>query len=113
MRLIKLVVLTVILLAIVLIAIANRGDVTVQLLPEGLSHLMPGASVTLPLFVVILLGVVTGLVLGYLLEYLRETKHRRRAAQKSREAAALNREMDSLRREAKKPKDDVLALLGG
>ena len=52
------------------------------------------------------------MVLGYLLEWLREHKHRRRASQKAREAARLNREVDRLRKQTGKPEDDVLALLG-
>ena len=112
MRFIKLTLLAVILLAIVLLAIANRHEVTVNLLPEGMSGLMPGTRFDPPLFVVILGAVVVGLILGYLLEYLREHKHRRRASQKAREAAKLQREMESLRKEANRPKDDVLALLG-
>jgi uncharacterized integral membrane protein len=112
MRVIKLILLAVILLGIVVLALANRDPVTVRLLPEGLDRLSPGAMLELPLFVVSLLSIVVGMVLGYLLEYLREHKHRRRATLKAREAAQLNREMDGLRRETNKPKDDVLALLG-
>ena len=52
------------------------------------------------------------MVAGYLLEWLREHKHRRRAAQKAREAARLSGEVDRLRRQSGKPEDDVLALIG-
>jgi len=112
MRVIKFILLGLILLGIVVLALANRDPVMVRLLPEGLDRLSPGAMVELPLFVVSLLSIVTGMVLGYLLEYFREHKHRRRAAVKTREAAKLNREVEGLRRETNKPKDDVLALLG-
>ena len=112
MRVIKSFLLGLILLGIVVLALANRDPVTVRLLPEGLDRLSPGAMLELPLFVVSLLSIVTGMVLGYLLEYFREHKHRRRAAVKAREAAKLNREVEGLRRETNRPKDDVLALLG-
>ncbi len=112
MRIVKFILLGLILLGIVVLALANRDPVTVRLLPEGLAWLSPDAFLELPLFVVSLLSIVTGMVLGYLLEYVREHKHRRRAATKAREAAQLNREMEGLRRETRKPKDDVLALLG-
>lgn len=110
MQTIKLILAALILLGIVLLAIANRTPVTLHLLPEGLSGISRW-SIELPLFVVGLLSILTGMVLGYILEWLREHKHRRRASQKAREAAELNREVDRLRR-AGKPDDDVLALLG-
>jgi lipopolysaccharide assembly protein A len=112
MRTIKLIFLAIILLAIVLLGLANRELVTLRLLPNGLSELMPGAVIDLPLFVVILAAVLLGLVLGYLFEYLREYKHRRRARDKQREASELNHEVSQLRKDANRPKDDVLAVLG-
>jgi uncharacterized integral membrane protein len=112
MRFIKTLLLAIILLAIVVLAIANRDPVTLKLLPEGLANLLPGEPLEPPLFVVILGSIVVGLVLGHLFEYLREHKHRRRAEQKAREARQLNRDMERLRKETNRPKDDVLALLG-
>ncbi len=111
MRIIKLVLLFVILVGIVLLSLANREPVTLRLLPEGLSEIAQ-QSVELPLYVVGLLSVLTGMALGYILEWLREHKHRRRASQKAREAAALNSEVERLRRETGRGQDDVLALLG-
>jgi len=111
MRTVKLVLLGLILIALVVLALANRELVTLHLLPEAMARVMP-ISVQLPLFVVCLLSVVVGMVLGYLLEWLREHKHRRQATQKTREAAKLNVEVDRLRRQSGKAEDDVLALLG-
>lgn len=111
MRIIKLLLLAAILIALVVLAVANRESVTLDLLPAGLSNLAPGASLSLPLYVVIVIAVLVGVLVGYLLEWLREHKHRRAAAEKAREAARLNREMDRLRRETARPEDDVLALV--
>ena len=111
MRTLKLLLLCLILLAIVVLALANREVVTLHLLPEGLARVMP-LSVEVPLFVVSLVSIGVGMVIGYLLEWLREHKHRRRASQKSREAAQLNREVERLRVQSGRPEDDVLALLG-
>jgi uncharacterized integral membrane protein len=111
MRTLKLLVLGLILLAVVVLAVANREAVILHLLPPGLDRVM-ALSIELPLFVVILVSVVAGMVLGYLLEWLREHKHRRRAAQKEQEAARLHREVAHLRKETGRPEDDVLALLG-
>lgn len=111
MRTVKILLLALILIAIVVLAVANRGDVTLNLLPEGMDRVMP-LSIQLPLFVVILGAVVVGMAVGYLFEWLREHKHRRRASQKSQEAVRLNREVERLRRETGRPEDDVLALLG-
>lgn len=112
MRIIKLILLAVILVGIVLLSLANREAVTLRLLPEGLSAIAQ-QSVELPLYVVGLLSLLTGMLLGYILEWLREHRHRRRAAQKAREAAALRDEVERLRRETGRGQDDVLALLGG
>lgn len=111
MRTVKLLVLGLILVVLVVLALANRDVVTLNLLPPGMARVMP-VSVQLPLFVVSLLSIVVGMVIGYLLEWLREHKHRRRASQKAREAARLNDEVDRLRRKSGKGDDDVLALLG-
>ena len=95
------------------LALANREPVTLHLLPQGMTRVMP-LSVELPLFVVILVSIVVGMVLGYLLEWLREHKHRRRASQKAREAARLQpRGRRGCARQTGRPEDDVLALLGG
>ncbi len=111
MRTLKLILLGVILIALVVLALANREVVTLHLLPEGIAQVMP-ISVRLPLFVVVLLSAVAGVVIGYLFEWLREHKYRRRATQKSREAERLSAEVDRMRRAAGRAEDDVLALLG-
>ena len=109
MRTVKYILLALILLVIVILSLANRDLVTLNLLPAGMARLLP-ASIQLPLFVVSLLSIVTGMVVGYLLEWLREHRYRRRAAEKEREAARLSREVASMRKE--QPRDDVLVLLG-
>ncbi len=111
MRTIRLILLGLILLVLVVLALANREVVTLNLLPEGMTRLLP-ISVQLPLFVVCLLSVVVGMLIGYLFEWLREHKHRRYASRKSRESERLNEEVERLRKQSGKPDDDVLALLG-
>jgi uncharacterized integral membrane protein len=111
MRTLKILLLCLILLVIVVLALANRGPVTLNLLPEGMDRVMP-LSVEVPLFVVSLVSIGVGMVIGYLLEWLREHKHRRRASAKSREAAQARREVERLRKETGRHEDDVLALLG-
>jgi lipopolysaccharide assembly protein A len=111
MRTLKILLLCLILLVIVVLALANRGLVTLHLLPEGMARVMP-LSVEVPLFVVSLVSIGTGMVIGYLLEWLREHKHRRRATVKAREAAQARREVEKLRQDTGRPEDDVLALLG-
>lgn len=110
MRIIKYLLLAIILIAIVVLALANRGAVTLHLLPEGLSALGQ-RSVEAPLHLVGLGLILLGMILGYVLEWVREHKHRRRAAIKSREVAELNREVTQLRK-ANAKDDEVLALIG-
>jgi uncharacterized integral membrane protein len=110
MRTIKLIILALILIAIVVLSLANRDSVVLKLLPEGMARIMP-LSIELPLFVVSLISILVGMVIGYLLEWLREHKHRKQASVKTREADQLARENERLRRKGK-PEDDVLALIG-
>jgi len=112
MRFIKLVLLAIILIGIVLVAVANRGMVTVQLLPEPLVPLVNfQTELSLPLFVVLLIAVGVGLLLGYILEWLRERKHRRAVGQTKREVSRLESEVANLRKKTGEGEDDVLALL--
>ena len=112
MRFIKLIILAVLLVGIVLVAVANRGMATVQLLPEPLVPLVDfQTAITLPLFVILLLAVGVGLLLGYILEWLRERKHRRAVGQTKREVSRLESEVANLRKKTGEGEDDVLALL--
>ena len=101
-------------LAVVLISVclANRGLVTLQLMPDALAELVGvNPSITLPLFMVVLGGLALGLALGYVLEYLREHKHRREVRVKQGEVKKLSREVKRLKRQKHDGKDEVLALL--
>ena len=100
----------VLMLMLVLLALANREIVTLAVLPEELSGILP-VSIQLPMFVVIMLSMLAGLLVGYVLEYFREHKLRREAAAKKREVANLSREVDALKKQAGTEEDDVLALL--
>ena len=110
LRTIKLVFLTLLLIAIVILALANREPVTLNLLPQVAEWILP-LSIQLPLFAVILISILTGLLIGYILEWLREHKHRRLAAQKQREANRLEREVQTLKKKTMSEEDEVLALL--
>lgn len=111
MRTVRLILLLLILAVIVVLSLANRDPITLYLMPAGMSS-MTQATLQLPLFVFGLGAVLLGMVLGYLLEWRREHKHRRRATAKTREAAQLGREVETLRKSGGKAEDDVLALLG-
>lgn len=113
LRTIKLIILAVIMIALVLVGVANRDGVVVKFLPQPLAELLPYPSATpeVPLFVVILAAVAVGLLLGYIIEYLREAKHRRLATAKAREASRLKDKVKDLQKKTGETEDDVLALL--
>ncbi|TNF59104.1 MAG: LapA family protein [Rhodobacteraceae bacterium] len=99
-------------LALMSVALANRGDVTLQLLPDGLSDLFGlNWRIEMPLFIVVFGSIVAGLVIGFVWEWLREHKHRAEAARKGREAKQLQREVSRLKTEKAGERDEVLALL--
>ncbi len=114
MRYFRYAVLAIIAIAMITVALANRGPVQLSLMPDDLAGLF-GISpelntMELPLFVVIFVGILAGVLLGFVWEWLREHKHRAAAAEARREASRLNREVSALRTD-KEEKDDVLALL--
>ena len=100
----------VLMVVLVMLALANRQVVTLAVLPEQLSSILP-VSIQLPMFVVIMLSMLGGLLVGYVLEYFREHKQRREAAVRKREVDILAREVDALKKQAGTEEDDVLALL--
>ena len=85
-------------LAIVIIAfaVANRQIVTVSLDPFSSEH--PASSLTLPLFVLILVLLIAGVVIGGVAAWLRQARWRRVARRLEREAEQLRGEVASLRR---------------
>ncbi len=85
-------------LAVVIIAfaVANRQDVTVSLDP--FNPAVPAASVTKPLFVVILAVLILGVIVGGIAAWLRQTRWRRTARRLEREVINLRAEVDALKR---------------
>ncbi|MCR9111133.1 LapA family protein [Marivita sp. XM-24bin2] len=112
MRYIRYAFLAALAIALVSIALANRGMVMLQLLPSGLADLAGmNRSIELPLFIVIFGGIIAGLLIGFVWEWLREHKHRAAAAQRQAEVKRLERELRRTKAERDKDKDEVLALL--
>lgn len=98
-------------IALLTVAIANRGPVTFNLLPTELGGLMGIAwSITLPLYLIIFLAIVAGIAIGYAAEWLREYRQRSVASREHRELTRLQREVRDLKVDEAKG-DDVLALL--
>ncbi len=93
-------VLVVVPLGIVLVAfaVANRHIVTVSLDPFNTAA--PAASLTLPLFALVLVLLIAGVISGGVAAWLGQGKWRREARRLQREAAAMRAELDGLRRTA-------------
>ena len=98
--------------ALILIALANRGMVTVKLLPGEVAALAAmNPSYEVPLFVVIFGGIVAGLIVGFIWEWIREAKERMAAARQAREMQQMRAEIRRLKGEKHQGKDEVLAIL--
>ena len=82
-------------IVLVLLAVANRGPVTLSFDP--FSKGAPELSVTLPLFALLLAAVVVGVLLGGIGSWLAGGKHRQARRMSHREINRLNAEADRLR----------------
>jgi|SRR6056297_2457502 len=99
-------------LALVLIALANRGMVTLRVLPDELSGFAAlNPTYQMPLFVVIFGGILAGLILGFIWEWIREAGERAAAARQARELASLRAEVARLKKKESRERDEVLSLL--
>tara|TARA_B100000767_G_scaffold65174_1_gene61483 strand:+ start:393 stop:743 length:351 start_codon:yes stop_codon:yes gene_type:complete len=114
MRYLRYFVLGFIAVGLVIVALANRGNVILNLVPELLGDLIGfNVQVRVPLFIVIFLGVGAGLLIGFVWEWLREMKHRNAAKSEHRQVVRLEREVTKLKTETVKEQDDILAILDG
>ncbi|WP_299814384.1 LapA family protein [uncultured Jannaschia sp.] len=98
-------------LILLVLALANRGAVTLRLLPEDIgAYLGTGQGFTAPLFVVIFLAMAVGLLIGFVWEWMREHKHRAAARSERTERERLQDEL-TRSRARRSDRDEVLALL--
>ena len=112
MRYIRYAILASIALVLIIVAMANRGAVTVQTLPLELAQIAGmNFSYEVPLFVVIFAGSLGGRVRGSVWEWIREAKERAAATRQRREMALLKAEIQRLNDKNDEGKDEVLALL--
>ncbi len=112
MRYIRYAILALIAVALIVIAMANRSVVEVKALPLDMANIV-GLNLVfeVPLFVVIFAGILGGLILGFVLEWIREARERAAAARQAREMERLKAEVKRLKNEKHEGKDEVLALL--
>ncbi len=114
-RALRYILLLVLALCLLTVALANRAPVTLKALPDNISAFAGlGWQVQLPLYAVILGGIIAGILIGFVWEWFREHKHRATASVKTREVAKLERELAVMRdTKPQAQQDDVLALLEG
>lgn len=115
LRTLKYLFLLIVAVALVLMALANRESVTVEMVPEALvAWFGIQYAVELPLFLVILGGVMLGILVGFVWEWLREHRHRADAKAHRRVAQSLEREVKTLKgNSGHDAKDEILALVDG
>lgn len=101
-------------LALVLMAMANRETVTLEVIPPDLAAWFGiQYAIQLPLFIVILGAVVLGVLVGFVWEWLREHRYRVEAKTQKQTARALEREVTAIRGPAQGSQDEILALVDG
>ena len=97
------------------LALANRGQVTLRLLPESIGNMLGiGSGWSVPLFTVILGCFGLGILVGFIWEWLREMRLRQAARSQTKTVARLEKELAVLKdSNSVPPKDEVLAILAG
>lgn len=108
MRMIRTVLLLIFAVVLVILALANRQPVTLSL---KFTEYLPGASVTLPLFLVLIVTLAIGVTVGLVWEWLRAAPARAQSARREHEIKVLEREVRALRKSHAAPTDEVLAIL--
>ena len=112
MRYIRYAILATLVIILLTVALANRGPVTIQVLPEDIAGLAQwNYVITIPLFGVVFGAVGFGILLGFVLEWIREARFRSEVSKRKRQVKELKREVNSLKVEKNEGKDEVLALL--
>jgi uncharacterized integral membrane protein len=82
-------------IAVVLLAVANRGPVTISFDP--FSGGTPEFAATVPLYAALLVALAMGVIVGGVATWLTQAKHRRARRQTHREAQRLRAEAERLR----------------
>ncbi|MBF9233197.1 lipopolysaccharide assembly protein LapA domain-containing protein [Microvirga alba] len=100
-RFLKALVLLPVAILIVLLAVANRGVVTLSLDP--FSQDAPEFAVQVPLFAVIFAAVAIGVLIGGTATWIAQGKHRRARRQFKREVSRLRDEAERLRAQTPMP----------
>jgi uncharacterized integral membrane protein len=85
-------------IVLIALAVANRQAVTVSFDPFNPQH--PAASVTLPLFVLIVILLIAGVLIGGSASWLRHGRWRRTARRFERDLAGLREELERQKRTA-------------
>jgi uncharacterized integral membrane protein len=112
MRYIRYAFLAAVAIVLIVVALANREMVTLQLLPADMAgYVGQNFSYQLPQFVIIFLAIVVGLLIGFVWEWMREHKHRVEGRKATRAKEQLERQVKGLKRRSSEGQDDVLALL--
>ncbi|MCX8509199.1 MAG: LapA family protein [Rhodobacteraceae bacterium] len=101
-------------LVLLAVASANRGMVTLRLIPAEMDgYIGLGWTVDLPLFLVIFAGILAGLAIGLLWEWIRAAGLRAQARPPRHRVGHLEREVSRLRGDQGEKPDELLALLDG
>lgn len=101
-------------LALLTVALANRGAVTLSILPQDLGSLVGwNWTAEVPLFAVLFGGAVIGLLIGVVGEWIREHRQRAEAAEMRRRLERAERELARLRGGSGQPADELIALVEG
>ncbi len=115
LRIAKYLFLFIVAVALVLMALANRETVVVEMVPEALvGWFGVQYAIALPLFLVILGAVMVGILVGFVWEWLREYRYRSDAKIHKRAAQSLEREVKTLKGgTGRDAQDEILALVDG
>lgn len=112
MRLITYALLALFAILVIALSVANRHYIGVNVAPDFTAYGAPASpSFQAPLYLVALLCAAFGFILGTAREYIRESRLRRRSAERRRELGRMQQEIETLKSRANMDEDDEIIAL--
>ena len=98
-------------LVLIFLALSNRAQISISLLPPELNYFETNLTINLPIFMIFFLGLIVGTIIGFFWEWLRGHAQRSKASINSRELKKANEKIKQLKSLKYEGSDDLISIL--